>query len=75
MKYGSVIFFSSFFSDNKEITDKSIDLLLTFTNLKVLNISGSKIKVGNSINFIKFYNENDIKDKKHETIDSLVNYI
>ena len=60
----SVIFFSSFFSDNKEITDKSIDLLLTFTNLKVLNISGSKIKVGNSINFIKFYNENDIKDKK-----------
>lgn len=60
----SVIFFSSFFSDNKEITDKSIDLLLTFNNLKVLNISGSKIKVGNSINFIKFYNENDIKDKK-----------
>ena len=60
----SVIFFSSFFSDNREITDKSIDLLLTFNNLKVLNISGSKIKVGNSINFIKFYNENDIKDKK-----------
>ena len=64
MKYAICNIFSSFFSDNKEITDKSIDLLLTFNNLKVLNISGSKIKVGNSINFIKFYNENDIKDKK-----------